>query len=58
VFVDLMPFLLFYLILIIFFSLYFGILGLGNFNVGTVYRDTVIDSWKADLDNAGKVFDP
>lgn len=58
VFIDLMPFLLFYLILIVFFSLYFGILGLGNFNVGTVYRDTVIEAWKADLDNAGKVFDP
>jgi hypothetical protein len=31
--VDLMPFMLFYFILIVFFSLYFGILGLGNFNV-------------------------
>jgi len=31
VFTDLMPFMLFYFILIIFFSLYFGILGLGNY---------------------------
>jgi len=46
VFIDLTPFLLFYLILIVFFSLYFGILGLGNFNVGTVYRNTVIAEWK------------
>lgn len=48
VFLDLMPFLLFYFILIIFFALYFGILGLGNFNVGGdegVYRAQVIKAW-------------
>jgi hypothetical protein len=52
-----MPFLLFYLILIIFFALYFGILGLGNFNVGGdqgVYRSQVIAAWEANPVNSGK----
>lgn len=44
--IDLMPFMLFYFILIIFFSLYFGVLGLGNFNVDGIYRDSVIAAWK------------
>jgi len=39
VFQDLMPFLLFYTILIVFMALYFGILGLGNYNVDGIYRD-------------------
>lgn len=43
--IDLLPFMLFYLILIIFFSLYFGILGLGNFNVAGVYRESVKEQW-------------
>jgi len=45
VFLDLMPFLLFYLILIVFFSLYFGILGLGNYNVEGTYRDSVKEAY-------------
>jgi len=52
--IDLMPFLLFYTILIIFFSLYFGILGLGNYNVDGIYRDSVIANWKTN--NPGKTF--
>jgi len=39
--------LLFFLILIVFFSLYWGVLGLGNFNVDGVYRDQVKAAWLA-----------
>ena len=52
--VDLLPFLLFYTILLWFSSNFFAILGLGNFNVDGKYRNDVIDFWKTT--NKGKTF--
>ena len=43
---DLLPFLLFYTILCWFSSNFFAILGLGNFNVDSVYRTNVIKAWE------------
>ena len=49
-----MPFLFFYGILIVFMALYYGVLGLGNYNVKGPYRDSVVAAWKEK--NTGKPF--
>ena len=41
-----MPFLFFYGILIVFMAIYYGVLGLGNYNVKGPYRDSVVAAWK------------
>jgi len=43
---DLLPFLLFYTILLWFSSNFFAILGMGNFNVQGKYRTDVIKYWE------------